>query len=148
MIRTTRIRTLAIVLLTLSASARAELGGDANSVQADQSGMKATQQVTDTAHYTLHELQLPSGLQVREYAAGGTVFAVAWEGPELPDLQRLLGPYFPRYSDAALQRAGRGSLSIRLPDLVVQSGGHMRSFSGRAYLPDHMPEGVTPEGIQ
>lgn len=144
----TTIPTFSIALLALAGAAHAELGGNANATGADPAG-KATQQVTDTAFYTLHELQQPSGLLVREYTgADGKVFAVAWEGPELPDLKRLLGPYFERYSDAVRQRGGRGSLSIALPDLVVQSGGHMRSFSGRAYLPEQMPDGVTPAGIQ
>lgn len=149
MTRTTTIRTLSIALLALAGQAHAELGGNTDSVGIDQSLLKATQQVTDTTHYTLHQLQVPSGLLVREYAAiDGTVFAVAWEGPELPDLQQLLGDYFERYSNAVRERGGRGSISIMLPDLVVQSGGHMRSFSGRAYLPERMPEGVAPEGIQ
>jgi hypothetical protein len=45
-------------------------------------------------------------------------------------------------------RARRGSLLIRQPDFVVQSGGHMRSFSGIAYIPQLLPKYVTVDEIQ
>jgi hypothetical protein len=140
---------LSIAFLILAGPARAELGGAADSIEADQARLKATRSTTDASHYTLHQLQTDSGVTVREYvSSAGTVFAVAWEGPEMPDLQQLLGSYFSRYTEAAQARAGRGALSIELPDLVVQSGGHMRSFAGRAYLPEQLPEGVAPAGLQ
>lgn len=140
---------LCFLLLTLAAAAAAELGGNANSVADDRTRMRATLRVSGDSHYTVHEMQLPSGTTVREYLSGaGTVFAVAWDGPELPDLQRLLGAYFERYTEAAQQRPGRGPLSIEQPDLVVQSAGHMRAFSGRAYIPDQIPGGVATSAIR
>jgi hypothetical protein len=32
--------------------------------------------------------------------------------------------------------------------LVVQSGGHMRGYFGRAYAPDMVPQGVNPDALQ
>ncbi len=37
---------------------------------------------------------------------------------------------------------------VELPGLVVQSGGHMRSFAGRAYIPEALPQGVSVEAIR
>jgi len=37
---------------------------------------------------------------------------------------------------------------IQEPGLVVQTGGHMRAYFGRAYVPELVPQGVTIEEIQ
>ena len=42
----------------------------------------------------------------------------------------------------------RGPLLIQEPGLVVQSGGHMRAYFGRAYIPDQVPQGVNIEEIK
>jgi len=127
----------------------AELGGNGASVRTDQSKLQATLSSSDAGPYTLHTLQTATGTQVREYVSrAGTVFAVAWDGPQMPDLQQLLGSYFERYTTLAQQRAGRGPLTIAEADFVAQSGGHMRSFSGRAYLPDQVPADVAIATIQ
>ena len=102
------------------------------------------------AAYTVHELQLPGGAQVREYVtSANNVFAVAWDGPSVPELQQLLGAYFPRYSAAAkaIGRLRRG-VDLEQQDLVIRTGGHMRAFFGMAYLPAMLPPGVTPEEIR
>lgn len=73
---------------------------------------------------------------------------MAWHGPWAPDLKQLLGSHFAEYSQA-LQAStlGRGPVLIQLPGLVVQLGGHIRDFMGRAYLPDQIPSGVRAEEI-
>jgi hypothetical protein len=61
----------------------------------------------------------------------------------------LLGRYFDTYTEAAkAQQAGAGRIHVQLPGLVVQSGGQMRAFFGRAYLPALLPEGVTLDEIR
>lgn len=134
----------------LSQSAEAALGGDAASMQADQAEMKAGQTITAADAYQVYELQTATGMVVREYlSAAGTVFAVAWEGPMLPNLRRLLGDYFARYTEAAQSwRGGHGHLVIRQDDLVVESSGRMRAFFGRAYLPQRIPQGVAVSDIR
>jgi len=67
-------------------------------------------------------------------------------------MRQLLSSYFAQY-EQALQAsspgpAGRRPLLIEQPGLVVQSGGHSRSFSGRAYIPQMMPQGVRAEDIR
>ena len=99
---------------------------------------------TAAAAYTMRELTTPAGTVIRQFAAGdGRVFAVSWSGPTKPDLRELLGTYFDDFS-APRDGTPRGHAQHRLEnaDLVVQSGGRMRAFSGRAYLPSKLPAGV------
>ncbi len=92
----------------------------------------------------MHEIQLPSGTLMREFVApNGTVFAVAWQGPTRPDLRQALGQYFEAFSSAPRSKlSDRRHVQIRQGDLVLQSGGHMRALSGRAYLQSAVPSGV------
>jgi len=91
---------------------------------------------------------------IREYVnSSGTVFAVAWDGPWLPDLRQVLGDHFDGYQ-AAMQRrqgaarTGRGALVIDEAGIVVQMSGHPRAFTGRAYLPGLLPAGVQLASIR
>jgi hypothetical protein len=125
--------------------ASATLGEPEASVTADVAQLKGSIKVTDRASYQVHEIQLSSGTLVREFVGpDGKVFAVAWNGPTIPNLRQTLGSYFDTYVTAAkANRMGRTHLQIRQSDLVVQAGGHMRAFSGRAYLPQAVPSGVS-----
>jgi len=129
--------------------AAAALGEPEVSVQADQAQLRGSLKVTDHASYRLHEIQLPSGTRVREFAAAdGTVFAVAWNGPTVPNLRQTLGRYFDTFVAAAqANRAGHHHLQIRRDDLVLTARGHMRDFSGVAYLPTAMPGNVNVEEL-
>jgi len=131
--------------------ALAALGQGGSSVESDRAQLQAQRNITQSNGYSVHELTLPGGTQVREYLSPSQqIFAVAWNGPSIPDLQQLLGAYFPRYQSAAA-RAARGlrrPVVLQEPDLVIQSGGHARAFSGAAYLPQKMPSGVGAEQIR
>lgn len=126
--------------------AGAELGGDVASVAADRAEMQGTSRIVRMSDgYARHEYAAKSGDVIREYVSTeGTVFAVAWQGPTIPDLRRLLGSYYPEFARAAeaASERHRGPLTIQKPDLVVQSGGHMRAYSGWAYVPGLLPDGV------
>jgi hypothetical protein len=103
------------------------------------------------AAYTVTQTNLASGTSVREYVAQGTVFGIAWNGPRMPDLQSLLGNYFPQYVkgiDAQRAQGVRGAVNLQTTGLAVQSGGHMGSFFGRAWLPQGLPSGVTADDIR
>jgi hypothetical protein len=97
-----------------------------------------------SAAYAVHEVTLPSGTIVREYASpAGKVFAVSWQGRDRPDIQQLLGTYYPQFASAArVAHAGHRHLTVRQGDLVVQSNGRMRAFYGRAYAPSLVPANV------
>jgi hypothetical protein len=139
--------------LVLCSFAHASLGGALDSVQADQVEMKATIKVHQTRTCAVHEMLAANGTTVREYVSeSGRVFGVAWQGPFIPDMRQLLGSYFSQFSVAAkAQReshVGRWPLNIQEPGLVVQTAGHMRAFSGRAYDPELLPAGVSADAIQ
>jgi hypothetical protein len=144
---------IALLVATLPFPAFAALGGDVASVQADQARMKGSLIATQTANYTLHEIKDPTGVMVREYVSpAGSVFAVSWQGPAMPNLQQLLGSYFKAFSTAAqaqrTARRGRGPVYIQQPGLVVESSGHTRTYSGRAYDPAKLPQGVQANEIR
>lgn len=141
---------LPVVLSATAVPGRAALGGDAISVETDRVQMKAQSRTLAARSYAVHELTTEAGTLVREYVSqDGKVFAVAWRGPQMPDLEQLFGVHFSTFQQAAgASRRGRGPLQINEPGLVVQSGGHMRSFGGRAYLPQMMPAGVSIDEIK
>ena len=138
------------LLLLLSGPAVAALGGTEASIAADQAKLKATRRIVAAPLYTVHEIRQASGSVVREYvSAQGRVFAVAWQGPLMPDLRQVLGSYYADYRAAAkAKRAGRGPVRLRQPTLVLHSGGHMRAFFGQAYIPQLLPAGVSIDEIQ
>jgi hypothetical protein len=141
-----------VVAVGAPANSFAVLGGSEASVQTDQVRMQASLQRTNAGAYTVHELHAPTGTVVREYVAGGTVFAVAWQGPWPPDLQQLLGSYFDSYQQARQvqsgSRLGRRPIHVAIPGLVVNVAGHPRSFTGQAYVPDMLPQGMTAKEIR
>ena len=103
--------------------------------------------------FTLHEIRSATGTTIREYvSSSGDVFGVAWDGPAMPDLNQVLGAYFPAYQRAVQQqrqtRRARGPLSIDDGDLVVQVSGHQRSLSGRAYVKRMVPASVDASAIR
>jgi len=134
-----------LIVALMPQLASATLGQPEVSVQADvaqtHAAIKSSQ---DRAGYRVHEIQMPSGTVVREFvAASGNVFAVAWQGPTRPDLRQTLGQYFDAFASAPRSKfSDRRHVQIRRGDLVVQSGGHMRALSGRAYLLSAIPSGV------
>lgn len=147
-------RVLLLCILVAPSTAFASLGGTVASVDADRvRAQGALMRIVQSDAYALHEIRSASGTMVREYVNGsGTVFAVAWDGPWLPDLRQVLGDRFDQYQAAmtANQRArkGRGVIAIDEPGLVVQMSGHPRAFTGRAYVPALLPQGIQLESIR
>jgi Protein of unknown function (DUF2844) len=126
----------------------ATLGGPESSAQEDSQTQRGSIKATLRASYRVHEIQLPSGTVVREYAvAGGQVFAVVWQGPFIPDLRQTLGHYFDSYVSGQATSGSRTHLTIQNSDFVAHVGGHMRAFYGRAYLPQAVPAGVNIEDL-
>jgi hypothetical protein len=96
--------------------------------------------------YTRHERQLENQVVIQEFVRNdGTVFAVAWRGPILPDLSDLLGTYltnFNRHVQLSSRTRGLGSpVYIETKEVVIHSIGRMRAFHGYAYIPSNLPEG-------
>ena len=139
----------ALVLLG-AGPALAGLGGALDSVQADQAHIKGVLRVTSNSGYAVHQISTAYGTSVREYTGpGGTVFAVAWDGPVNPDFEQLFGSYYTQFLQAAA--ASHGShrhLSIQQADLVIQNSGRMRAFAGRAWVPSLLPQNFAADDIR
>ena len=117
-------------------------GSSASSIQ-----MRAAVPASTRALYSTYNNVDETGTQITEYATtAGIVFAVAWQGPVLPDMQNLLGSYFPAFTQSVQSsRADRSlgtPLAIQSTTLVVRSSGRMRNFSGYAYDPTLLPTGL------
>lgn len=144
----TGVSIVGLMFLAMAAPGFAELGGDEGSVQVDQARIQAMRYIAHGNAYSVHEMRTSPGTVVREYVSpAGKVFAVSWQGPAIPDLRQILGPYFSHLQAAQSTRRARGPIAIQEPGLVLYSGGHMRSFQGQAYIPDLLPQGVSAEVI-
>ena len=126
------------------------LGGSTESVVTDQARLKAARMVVSRSGYEVHEISSGDGTIVREYVSpAGQVFGVSWKGPAIPDLSQLLGSSFQEFKASVHPTPGRRRVAVvRNNNLVVDSTGHTRAFSGRAYLKSMLPGGVTEEVVQ
>ena len=88
-----------LVTLFCASVVHAELAGDLASVSRDAQAFGATtSSQTLQGVATVYTQSIPNGVTVRQYVdAAGLVFGVAWEGPVLPDFERLLGASFQTY---------------------------------------------------
>ena len=130
----------------------AALGGSAESVVNDQVKFQAKRKTVDMPEYTVHEMSRDDGEVIREYVTpAGKVFGVSWSGRSIPDLTQLLGSYHAEFRNTLSSQPrpfGRRPAVVHNPDLVVETGGHMRAFQGRAYLNSLLPAGVSPETVK
>jgi hypothetical protein len=150
-VRVLEIALAAVVTGFVALPACAGLGGNAASVDTDIAKMKGQARATPIAGYTMSEITLPSGTVVHEYvSAEGKVFAVTWKGMAVPDLSQTLGTYFAEYKAAATAtpHASHHNLTVQQTDLVVRTGGHMRSWHGQAYVPSLLPPNFSLEDIK
>ena len=136
-------------------AAHAGLGSSAQSVASDSAHLRASLRKVTLATHIRHELTLPNGGAVHEFAnSQGQIFAVTWRGPGKPDLRQLLGPHFADLQAASTQLAAHGARFRRIPvaisrdDLKIQTGGHMGYFWGVAYLPALLPPGFNLNDLQ
>ena len=138
-----------LVICAFSYSAFAALGGNVSSIQADQAHMRAQRRVIQNAAYSVHEMQTDSTTVVREFVSPqGKVFGISWQGPTRPDLQQVLGNYYSEFAASTPMRRMHGPVTIRTQNLVIQSGGHMRALTGRAFVPAMVPTDVRLEDIK
>lgn len=140
---------VAAVLLG-TAPAWAVLGEYENSVATDQQRVQGRTLEIARQGYHIQEITAPNQTTIKEYVSpDGMVFAVSWNSFTMPNLQQLLGSYYAQFRQSAQSgRRHRGPLIIRTDSLVLESGGHMRAFHGRAYAPKLMPAGVTAKEVQ
>jgi hypothetical protein len=137
------------LLLVYASASHAALGG-----LPEQFNMEATTIVSNVtsagSNYVTRNTTLATGTHVSEYVSGsGVVFAITWDGPILPDLKALLGKYFDTMvaESARMPKAGRSHIAVNVPEVVINSGGHMRAFEGSAWIPAEFPAGFTAADV-
>lgn len=149
--------TQAVALLLLACAAGlpawAVLGQPVQSVEADRVHLKGQIRLIQRQGYSVQRIAAADGGIVREFVSpDGIVFGVAWSGPAAPDLHQLLGAYFTAFQKAARQtqtpRRRRGPLAVQVDGLVVEVGGHMRAYRGRAYVESLIPTSVNQAVVQ
>jgi hypothetical protein len=151
---THKLSLLILLALLFPSWASATLGGDDKTVQAVQKRMHGSLRTTHAGAYVVHEIDASNGTVVKEFSTtDGTVFAVVWHGPLMPDLRKLFGEYYGQYAQAARERncilpRVRGPLQVRKDGLVAVTRGHMHAYSGYAYVPGLVPSGVDVEEFQ
>jgi len=135
-----------LLLLVIPAlPAWAALGEYEGSVSLDQQVLRAEIREVPRTGYKVHQMITPEGAVIREFVSPeGKVFGIAWQSRTLPNLQQLLGSYFPRIEQAAQERVQhRAPLVLNTPDLVYFSGGRMMNFYGSAYVPGLLPKNIS-----
>ncbi|WMY09366.1 DUF2844 domain-containing protein [Paraburkholderia phenoliruptrix] len=140
--------TLAIAVASLcsSANACAQLGG----VMAPRAGTSAPQSLLNGA-LRLRTSTDAGNTTINEYGtSSGEIVAYTWQGPTMPDLATLLGKYAGSYRAGAAAAADGNLHASRVvrPDVIVESGGPMRGYAGRAWLPGALPPGVTADDLR
>jgi Protein of unknown function (DUF2844) len=144
---------LILILLTLgTAPAWAVLGQYESSVSLDQKYMKSVDRVQNVQRYVVHQLTSENGTIVREYVSpNGMVFGVSWQGRFMPNLQQLLGSYITKIQTAKRTQTQirhlRGVI-VKTDDFVFANSGHMRFWTGTAYVPSLVPSNVSPEVVR
>ena len=136
---------LAAVLFT--SGSWAALGGSSANLGAQAAAARSSTLSTGIATYTVLQKDLDSGTTVHEYLdSSGTVFAVSWSGPFLPDLKEILGVHFETMQAQAAKRQHprHSRMAVRGADVVILSTGHMRALQGRAWVPSKLPAGFDP----
>ena len=131
----------------------AALGQPESTVERDRAMMKGQRHRGSGTGFSIERITV-AGMEIKEYVSSdGVVFAVVWEGTGVPDLKLLLGEYYEEYREGlstARNRRPRVKEPFRMKSdrLVVERAGHSRSLWGRAYLPTHLPPGITPKDIR
>jgi hypothetical protein len=141
----------ALMTLVGATPSGAALGKRAASVADDQKRLGGeVHTLTPAAGFAVHEIRAADGTVVREYVSpAGEVFGVSWRGATRPNLVDLLGDHYADFRDAPRAPGHRrGALVVRTDHLVVEMGGHLRDFHGRAYLPDRLPASVSSDAVR
>lgn len=119
------------------------MGDDASAIVADQSRLQARVRISRHASFSVHELEAPSGVTIRNFVGRtGKIFAVSWSGGWRPNLRDIFGNHYDRFlAGTHGQRVARGVARIELPGMIVVMGGPQRASFGRVILTDLAPAG-------
>ena len=144
-------RTLLVSIISMffAAQSMAALGDQL--VGSSSSSAKTTLTTSNGASFTVSESTDANGIFVRQYVdSSGLVFAIAWKGSFVPDLENLLGGFtadFKKAVDKKGKLKGSRRLKVDTGFIVVEGGGRQRDQSGRAYIPVKLPAGFDLKDI-
>jgi len=145
-------KTIAAVVFIVWSSripAWAALGEPHDSIQLDMQRLKGSRTTRQMPGYSVEEITRPDGAILREFVSPqDQIFGVAWQGMTMPNLTQILGPSAEAFQKATEGTHHRGPLSVHVGQLVVETGGHMRSFRARAVRRDLLPSGVSEDVVQ
>lgn len=152
---------IALAVLAQSPNAHAELDGVMPAPASQATSAAASSAASDAAEVQqsllngalrMRTFTDAGGTAINEYATStGRIVAYSWSGPTMPDLHVLLGQYSASYQAGVAAAAADSNLHdsrIVLPNLIVESGGPMRGYVGRAWLPEALPPGVTADDFE
>lgn len=145
------LRAAVCAVMIFSEPSQAGLGEAASSVSHDQMGLNGSSlQVISKDKFSRYEFTTPGGVRIRQFVSlGGTVFAVAWLGPDMPDLSVLLASFHKDYLVAAeAPRMNQRALVVSNERLVLHINSLPRGFIGGAYLPAQLPTDVLPQVLR
>ena len=133
--------------------AQAVLGAAQDTVQSDQLRFHGQHHQRTQWPMTVHDIRLGDGSGITQYVnPAGQVFAVSWHTRLKPDLTALLGAHYPGVDAAGGAAEGiaaaRRQRSVRRANLVLHQGGRAGAFSGLAYVPALVPQGVDADALR
>lgn len=143
----------AVLLVTAGGSVHAQLGSTFGNAAGASDALSAVIHQANNSALRWLETTDANQIRVRQYMSPtGVVYAVSWDGPAMPDVSALLGTRFDQYrqgASAALENSnGLRSSHVDGSDFVVETSVRLRDFSGRAWLPDALPAGVSAADIE
>ena len=102
-----------------------------------------------TAPFVRNETLLDNGGIITEFSdSSGTIFAVSWDAPTMPDLSALLGAYNTSWLESqriANNKSGptlsSRHFSANVGDWSIVSTGHLRAYRGYSWLRSAVPPG-------
>jgi len=145
---------LASLCLLFSSFAFAGLGESEESCSRE---LPPDHQIVDAGKYRIHVATGIEGGGISEYVTNsGIVFAFTWSGSSHhPNLEKFLGKHLGEYHAHASEfkrkagpKVNRRTIQVKTENVVFEMGGHMRSVSGRMYVPSLFPAGVTANDIK
>ena len=138
-------------MLHLTRSTQAALGEREDSVEKDRQLLGGTRITMENSEFTVHQITT-GGTILKEYVSPqGIIFGVSWRGRVHPDLSILLGSYYLEYQNALEinpKKKGRGSSVLKSSNFHIEKSGHMRDLTGRAFVSNLIPKGLTDEVVQ
>ena len=150
---------LLIASISAPLSSWATLGESTSSIMNDAMALKASapttsdqssldQATTTNVNYQTNTLVTQSGIVIKQYSNNGTIFAVAWHGPKVPNQSQLFGKYFNVYQTSQPSYKSLTMRKVSTSDFVSSTSGWMGHYEGKALIPSLAPANVTINSLK